>query len=287
MSQATSPQRSRKSVRRFLECLHAGLGSVKPALMLLGGTLVISNAAIAQQITPLQPLVQVAKPTTGSQVRLQVYDVPSDLVGPIGARLQLQYGQMQDVSVTTEPRTGQLMVMAPELVHRNIAGQLQTLMASVRTSPQASDKGMSVASYQQQTYHLRNLSWREMEDSLTRLGGPKLTVTTERNGEVAVFRLPNATGMQDVLQVDRRTNQVSVLGGGLTSSGWMQVMHSLDEGQVDRQRTTHVIPLSPAEPRRVKRAFQLVKATLPQDNQTTGAVNLNQQGNPTTQRPPS
>ncbi len=61
-------------------------------------------------------------------------------------------------------------------------------MTSVRNSPQASDKGMSVASYQQQTYHLRNLSWREMEDSLTRLGGPKLTVTTERNGEVAVFR---------------------------------------------------------------------------------------------------
>ncbi len=126
MSQAKSPQRSRKSMRRFLECLHAGLGSVKPALMLLGGTLVLCNAAIAQQSAPLQPLVQVGKPAAvGSQVRLQIYDVPSDLVGPVGARLQLQFGQMPDVSVTTEPRTGQLMVMAPELVHRNIASQLQ------------------------------------------------------------------------------------------------------------------------------------------------------------------
>ncbi len=53
-------------------------------------------------------------------------------------------------SVTTEPRTGQLMVMAPELVHRNIAAQLQTLMTSVRNSPQSNDKGLSVASYQQQ-----------------------------------------------------------------------------------------------------------------------------------------
>ncbi len=77
--------------------------------------------------------------------------------------------------------------------------------------------------------------------------------------------------MQDILQVDRRSNQVSVLGGGLTSTGLgSRSLHSLDEGQVDRERTTHVIPLSPAEPRRVKRAFQLVKATLPQDNQVTG-----------------
>ncbi len=97
MSQATSPQRSRQSVRRFLECMHAGFGSVKPALILLGGTLVISNAANAQQKAPMQPLVQTALPATGSQLRLHVYDVPSDLVGPIGARLQLQFGQTPDV----------------------------------------------------------------------------------------------------------------------------------------------------------------------------------------------
>ena len=65
----------------------------------------------------------------------------------------------------------------------------------------------------------------------------------------------------------------------------MQVMQSLDEGQVDQKRTTHVLPLSPAEPRRVKRAFQLVKAILPQDNQTTATVRGRQQGNQTSGQP--
>ncbi len=288
MAQAKSPRQVTKPSPHFLRCLRASFNGFKPTIAFIGGSLALASIAHAQQIGMLQPAVQQQsapnqtapnQPAPNSQVRLQVYDVPSDLIGQVGAQLQIQYSQQRDVRVTTEPKTGQLMIMAPELVHRQIASQIQALAAATRTT-QSSDKGMSVGSYQQQMYHLRNLSWRELEDSLNRLAGPKMTVTTERNGELAVFRIPNATGMQDVLQVDRRMNQVNVLGAGMTSTGWLQVMQSLDESQVDKVRTTHVMPLSPAEPRRVKRAFQLVKATVPQQDQTSATINPNQQGNP-------
>ncbi|MCA9132579.1 MAG: hypothetical protein KDA45_05480, partial [Planctomycetales bacterium] len=36
----------------------------------------------------------------------------------------------------------------------------------------------------------------------------------------------------------------------------------LDQGQVDAHQLTQIVPLSPAEPRRIKRAIQLVKATM-------------------------
>ena len=278
MASANRPRTSRKLARQFLSCLRSTWIGSKPALVLLGGSLACAGIADAQQ-PRMQPAVESAKVTAGGPVRLQVYDVPTELIGPVGARLQIQFSQTADVQITTDPKTGKLMIMAPEIVHRQIAAQVQTLLTNANVKLASSDRGLSVGSYQQQTFHLHNLSWRELEDSLTRLAGPKLTVTTERNGELAVFRIPNSTGMQDVLQVDRRMNQVNVLGGGTSGSGWMQVMQSLDEGQVDQKRTTHILPLSPAEPRRVKRAFQLVKAILPQDNQTTATVRDRQQGN--------
>ena len=268
-----------KFARLFLACLRQNWIGAKPALLLLGGSLAFTNLAEAQQ-PRLQPVVETAQVTAGGPASLQIYDVPSDLIGPVGARLQVLFSQTSDVRVTTDPKSGKLMVMAPELVQRQIAGQIQTLLKNANVNPTTSDKGLSVGSYQQQTYHLRNLSWRELEDSITRLAGPKLSVTTERNGELAVFRIPNSTGMQDVLQVDRRMNQVNVLGAGLTGTGWIQVMHSLDAGQVDQSNTTHILPLSPAEPRRVKRAFQLVKASFNQDDQATATIKGNQVGNP-------
>ncbi len=261
---------SRFGVRSLLRCM-------RPALFLLGGTVTCTTHVSAQAPGPVQIANQTASrvaPT--STVRLQAYNVPSEYVGPVGANLQVQFHKHSQVRVTTDPKTGQLLVMAPDEVHRQIAPQIERFLADAKVAARSNDKGMNVGSYQQQTINLRNLSWRELEDAVTKLAGNKLTLTTERNGELAIFRITNSAGMQDVMQVDRRLNQVNMLGTGPSATGWLQVMHSLDMGQLDNQRATHVVPLAPAEPRRVKRAFQLVNTALPQDTQAQGAVRLGQ-----------
>ncbi len=81
---------------------------------------------------------------------LKVYEVPSDLIGAVGARLQIAYHGNPRVRVATEPKTGQLMVMAPESIQRDINQKMQALIYEVRTSGiMVDDRGMSVASTKQ------------------------------------------------------------------------------------------------------------------------------------------
>lgn len=223
----------------------------------------VTSPARPQLPTLQTPTAHSPAGQTRAEVRLQVYAVPSELVGAIGAELKVLYHDDPQVQVTTEPKTGQLMIMAPELVHQSIGSQLNAFMKQNQIGP--GDRGMNVASTKQTTYQLQHLSWRELEDSIRRLVGPRLTVTTERNGELANLQMSNSSGMQDLLQIDRRLNQVTLLGTGPSIAGWNQVIYSLDQGQADPASPTHIVPLSPAEPRRVKRAIRLVNATLTQD----------------------
>lgn len=229
------------------------------------------------QVRQLTPPQQVARPaasavTTASAItlapqtnqsdsRLQVYDVPSELVGPVGAQIQVRFHHVPDMRVTTEPTTGKLMVMAPEAVHREIAVQINGFMQQNRIP--AGDRGNSnLGSTQQQSYQLRHLGWSELEDSLQRLAGTRLSLTTERGGELANLQLTNAAGLPDIIQVDRRQNKVTLLGASASTASWSQVIRTLDQIQSDPNASTRVVPLAPAEPRRVKRAFHLVRTTI-------------------------
>ncbi len=206
--------------------------------------------------------------------QLKVYEVPSELIGAVGARLQVTYHGHPRVRVATEPKTGQLMVMAPESIQREIGNKLQMVIWEVQNSKLVpDDKGRVVGSTKQQVYALRNLRPVDLENALQRLAGPRLTSTTERNGEVATFRLASTTGMQDVMQVDRKAGQVMLLGGGASVAGWLQIVHALDVGQSDPQKATHVMPLAPADPSRVRQAVQLVRAVFQNqdDNQQVTA----------------
>lgn len=277
---------TRKATRRriFTTLLHLGL---------LSSTMLASNTASAQQSLqlqgqmpnlqqPNQPQLQqqtfqqaaqqnqqpLARTTLGqgapSQATLQSYPVPSQLIGTIGAQLQLLYHNIPGVTITSDPRTNQMMVMAPAPIQKQIGDSIQRLMQ--QGGIEQGDQGVAVKSHSEKLYTLRNLTWRELEDALTRLAGSKLEVTTENNGEIAQLKIQNQHGLNDLLRIDRRNNQISILGTGPSVSAWTQVVHSLDAGQADPNSTTHIVPLAPAQPRSINRMIQLVKATRQQPN---------------------
>lgn len=254
-----------------------------------GGAVSAGPQAGNQMLLAPPPLTQ---PTLAEQqadpAQLKVYEVPSELIGAVGARLQITYHGHPRVRVATDPKTGQLMVMAPESIQKDIGAKMQMLIYEARKSGLVTDdKGLSVASTKQQSYALKNLRAQDLENALQRLAGPRLTTTTERNGEVAVFRLASSTGMQDVMQIDRTAGHVTLLGGGASVAGWMQIIYALDMGQSDPYRATHVMPLAPADPGRVRQAVQLVRAAYQQDdNQQVTAQVPAGQGQPRQPRQP-
>ncbi len=261
---------SKQSRRRWTRAIL--LGSLVASSVWSGSS---ASAQVRQLVPPLptygqaktanasadKPAVVMAQAmSAASTSRLQTYEVPSEFIGTVGAQVQVHYHTNADVRVTTDPYTGQLMIMAPDAIQREIAAQISGFLRQHNIP--VGDRGVSLASTQQQGYNLRNLSWRELEDSIQRLAGNRLSMTTERNGELANLQIVNTTGRSDVIQIDRRLNKVSLLGSGASVAGWTQVVYSLDQGQSDPNLLTQVIPLTPAEPRRVRRAMQLIKTTI-------------------------
>ena len=221
--------------------------------------------------------------------RLQTFELPSELIGTVGARLQILYHGHTRVRVTTDPRTGQLMVMAPESVLREINTRMQTLIAEAKNAGINNDGGYGVGSTQQHTYSLQNLNWREIEETLQRLMGTRLTVTTENDGTTANLRVANPNGMQDLMTVDRRQNQVTLLGSGPAVNDWLHLIHALDTGKSDPNKQTHVLTLAPAEPQTVNRAIKLIRAAFQQSQADGQGANrqstAGQQGQPQNNTP--
>lgn len=229
----------------------------------------IATVAMSQQLPQYAgntPTGAVSIQVDNDASRLQFYDLPPDIVAAVAARLQLDFANNPRVRVSTEPQTGRLMVMAPSSVQAQIAGKMQQLRQEASQLGLNKFGGVRPDAYTQNSYALKNLTWREFEDAVRTVAGPKVTVNTERNGELAQFRIPSPTGLQDILQVDRRLNQVNLQGSIPAVAGWMQVVQALDQAQKTGAPATHILNLGPADPESVKRAVRLVSFASQQQN---------------------
>jgi general secretion pathway protein D len=229
----------------------------------------VATVALAQQAPQIGGVASsgaVSIQLDNDGARLQLYDLPPDIVSAVAARLQLDFASNPRVRITTEPQTGRLMVMAPNSVQAQIAGKMQQLRQEASQLGLNKFGGVRPDAYTQNSYALKNLTWREFEDAIRTVAGPKMTVNTERNGELAQFRIASPTGLQEILQVDRRLNQVNLQGSIPAVAGWMQVVRALDEAQQAGAPATHILSLGPAAPESVKRAMQLVSFAAQQQN---------------------
>lgn len=203
--------------------------------------------------------------SSSSEMVLQTYDLPPEMVGAISARLLLQFGSDPRVQVSTEPRSGRLMVFAPEAVQTAVADQLGALQQELRNGNTAGERGLGEPARQQRSYKLRRVSARQLEDSLRRLAGSRLIATTSGSADLASYRMAGPQGLQDVLQVDRRRDEVILQGSSASIAGWLKVVHAVDTESGQPEWPATVVPLDNADPRSVHRAVQLVRFAARQD----------------------
>ncbi|MEQ1824298.1 MAG: secretin N-terminal domain-containing protein [Pirellula sp.] len=225
-----------------------------------------------------------------SDARLQAYDVPLENVGQVAAKLQMQFGADKRVRITNEPNSGRLMVLAPEATQRQIAQAVEAVRKQVGSLSRDARGNIIPSTIQQNQYKLQRITWRELEDAVGRLAGPKLTITTLNNGELAQLKLVSKDSVQDVMLVDRRNDAVRLQGTPTNVMAWTQVVTAIDMGQADPNRPTQIVPISPATPERIERAIKLVRyATYQQpgqrpveEDEATSVQRLGQENAPTT-----
>ena len=231
----------------------------------------------------LQPLILQSAPNRtvalgSTDARLETYDIPLEFVGEVGARIQAQFGADKRVRVTNEPNTGRLMVLAPDATQKQIAQFVETARRQLGSLAIDNRGNVIPRTLQQNQYKLQRVTWRELEDAVGRLAGSKLTISTSNNGELAQLKLVSKDSVQEVMQVDRRNNEVRLQGTPTSVMGWTQVVTAIDVGQADPSRPTQIIPITPATPERIERAIKLVKlATYQQpiqEEETTGTVQV-------------
>ena len=223
------------------------------------------SASVQPFVLPPPPQGQSQAPAARAPIpvvadaKLQVYDVPLEHVGEVGARIQTQFGADKRVRVTNEPNTGRLMVLAPDATQKQIAQVVEASRRQVGSLNIDLRGNIIPSTVQQNQYKLQRISWRELEDAVGRLAGSRLTISTSNNGELAQLKMVSKDSVQEVMQVDRRNNEVRLQGTPTSVMGWTQVITAIDVGQADPNRPTQIIPINPATPERIERALKLVK----------------------------
>lgn len=185
--------------------------------------------------------------------QLRKLQVPPAHATAIATTLSLRYQDLPGVTIAPDPANGQLVIMAPAQTQAAIASDVQNLVAgAVRQASSAVAGPLKV--------RLQNISWREFERDLKQAAGQDVPVTTRDNGNLVTFQM-NVTPMQGTMvEVDRRTNQVTVRGPDATLPGWEKMIGALDRVPNRYDDVTEVHRLQNADMAPIQRTMRLLRA---------------------------
>lgn len=210
---------------------------------ILSSFAVIAIASVATQSSFAQD---------GIAPSLKTLKVPAAQARGIATTLSIQYRDVPGVQIAPDVPNAQLVVMAPQATQAAIATKVKNLLTSqIRMASSRTTGPMRVA--------LANITWREFEDSLQAITGGSTPVTTTRNGERAAFQLTAAPLQGTTVEVDRRSNSVTVVAPEPSIAGWQQMISSLDRKARSQDEVMELLRLENAEPEPIQRALKLLR----------------------------
>ena len=199
------------------------------------------------------PATKPAQPAKQSTSRVVGYNVPTEILTETAQRIQAAFASQKEVKVVPDARTGQVVVIAGDSVHQQIKQYLQTVVARPQTTVQPISGGVKPV------HQLQSIGWKEFEASIRTMMGGKLNISTTPSGEVASIAVPSRSGSGALLQVNRRTNTVTIQGDEVASQAWLKITHLLDQPTSGEEERTGIVPVEKASPNTVNKAVALVK----------------------------
>ncbi|MCL4207670.1 MAG: hypothetical protein KJ000_34740 [Pirellulaceae bacterium] len=204
----------------------------------------------------------VASPTQPTFAR--GYAVEPGSAEAVLAQLRGRFPADSGFRAATDARTGQIIVVAPEAIHAQVATMLpaprgasplatgQTLASPV--SPMTTTPGVT-----RQVHSLRHVTWQELEEELARLWGRRLLRSTSRDGEVATIHAQGADGPYPIIKIDRRSDSVSFLGTADVAQGWSQIVRMLDQPQANDSQQTRLVAVEKADPQQIRQTVAMIQ----------------------------
>ena len=199
------------------------------------------------------PATKPAQPAKQSTSKVVGYNVPTEILTETAQRIQAAFASQKEVKVVPDARTGQVVVIAGDPVHQQIKQYLQTVVARPQTTVQPVSGGVKPV------HQLQSIGWKEFEASIRTMMGGKLNISTNPSGEVASIAVPSRSGSGALLQVNRRTNTVTIQGDEVASQAWLKITHLLDQPTSGEEERTGIVPVEKASPNTVNKAVALVE----------------------------
>ncbi len=168
------------------------------------------------------------------------------------------YRDVAGVHLSPDVRSGKLIVMAPPALQGKIQAEATQLLFEEMQPTVAKASATQVGSDGRYQVRLAAITWREFEDSLSKLVGKQLPVTTSRNGEQARFQLTGAPLDGSVIDIDRRENTVTVVAPGPTMPGWQAMIKTLDQMPQQPGQVTEMVKLVNARQASIQQAMRML-----------------------------
>ena len=210
-----------------------------------------ASSASAQTVGVPQRLPAASKPSSNFEPQIRKFRVPPNQVLPLSTKLGLMYRDEPNVQITSDTRSGDLIVMASAAMQAKVQADLRTLLAAQRTD-------VHQDSNEPITYQLRNVSWQTAEQQFSLFSGSPPSVTSSPRGQQASFRLSSPRMMGTTITVDRRHNRVIVDTIASKVMAWKRVLVMVDSQAKSRDGVTVVVRLEKAEPAPIQRALRLL-----------------------------
>lgn len=239
------------------------------ATCLFVNALVSQNYLLAQNQgsgLQLNPPGQNSSVQNASAPMLAMVDIPAAYVLSVSTKLEVKYRDTAGVHLSPDARSGKLIVMAPPDLQGKIQAEAtQILFSEMQPAVQQASVAQSTGRGADGSYKVRlaAITWREFEDSLTKMAGRKLPVTTSRNGEQAVFQLTGAPLDGTTVEIDRRENSVTVIAPEPAMPGWRSMIDSLDKMPSRPGDVTEMLKVINAKPAPIQRAIRMLDALGP------------------------
>lgn len=195
--------------------------------------------------------------SSASATTIKPYPVPAAELQSVAAELKASFSGRTDTRLVIDSRTSQLLVVGPAEVHQVISKRLAG--GTTIKPPTTLDPSI---------HTLRNVSWKDFEGQLKRVGFVPETGLT--SSDTVRYKLKLGTGEQATISVARNEGTVKLESSAAVSPSLKKLTESLDRPPAREGESSQLVSFDKAEPASVQKLLGWMQSATRPTNPASG-----------------
>ncbi len=192
--------------------------------------------------------------------RIETYSCPPGQVDHWAQIVRAEFALRRDVRISFDRASGQLVVVAPDEVHRAVTQRLFGPQPQIQGTPQPLSRvPANHATAAPRYYQLRNSTLAQVEPLFSGMLGPRLQPQTNVVAGLPGYELIDAAGNRTAVGLNRADQLVVVAGIEPLVGQLLRLFEVLDGPGQSADHAVRIVPLGKADLRKVRSAVDAYK----------------------------